>query len=405
MVSSEPFLDSLPVTPSPKPIALEFFAGGGLARLGLEPWFDVAWANDIDPMKCAAWRANFGAEGLIEGDVATLDGGTIPPSPCLAWASFPCQDLSLAGDRAGLSGRRSSTFFGFMDRLNDLARRGDPAPVVVVENVKGLLNSRQGADFTHLMAALATAGYRAGCLEIDAASFLPQSRPRVFIVAVRRDWPIHPALVSKPGAPNPFLTPAVMHAMDRLPAELQSHWVDWHLPAPDRKPPSLADLVDHADQTWWTQAKVAQFFTQLSPAHAARLAALQADEGAHIGTMYRRIRTDQGSKHQRAEIRFDGKAGCLRTPAGGSSRQFWIMVEGDNVRIRPINPREAMRLMGVADTYHLPHSTLAGLKIAGDGVAVPVVAWLSQHLLAPLAQAQPRSLHHDARLGPMAERI
>jgi DNA (cytosine-5)-methyltransferase 1 len=60
------------------------------------------------------------------------------------------------------------------------------------------------------------------------------------------------------------------------------------------------------------------------------------------------------------------------------------VVDGGTLKIRPINPREAMRLMGVPDSYLLPKGTLAGLKIAGDGVAVPVVAWLSEKLLAPL---------------------
>jgi DNA (cytosine-5)-methyltransferase 1 len=56
------------------------------------------------------------------------------------------------------------------------------------------------------------------------------------------------------------------------------------------------------------------------------------------------------------------------------------------VRVRALNPREAMALMGVGDNYILPKSQLAALKIAGDGVAVPVVAWLSQHLLAELVR-------------------
>jgi DNA (cytosine-5)-methyltransferase 1 len=49
-----------------------------------------------------------------------------------------------------------------------------------------------------------------------------------------------------------------------------------------------------------------------------------------------------------------------------------------------LNAREAMRLMGVGDNYKLPSSARGGLRIAGDGVAVPVVAWLSKHILEPL---------------------
>jgi len=362
-----------------KPIALEFFAGGGLARLGLSGQFDVAWANDLDAMKCRAWRENFGAHGLIEGDVAAIRIGQLPQRPALAWASFPCQDLSLAGDRAGLKGGRSGTLFAFMARLAELRERGDPPEVVVLENVKGLLSSNSGQDLAAVFSALQDLGYAAGCLEMDAAWFLPQSRPRVFIIAVRQGAEIPAALLSRDNRPCVFQTPAILKAQAALPGAL-----NWFAPSPAQPSTSLADILDPRDNAWWDASKLATFNQQLSETHRERLESIRGTPGRHIGTMYRRIRRAGGEKHQRAEIRFDGKVGCLRTPAGGSSRQFWLVVEGDILNIRPINPREAIRLMGVPDTYLLPKGTLAGLKIAGDGVAVPVVAWLSEKLLAPL---------------------
>jgi DNA (cytosine-5)-methyltransferase 1 len=90
---------------------------------------------------------------------------------------------------------------------------------------------------------------------------------------------------------------------------------------------------------------------------------------------------------QRAEARFDGLAGCLRTPAGGSSRQLLMFVQGRSVRSRLLSPREAARLMGAPDHYPLPEGHTAGLHLLGDAVCVPAVRWLSQHLLAPLAGA------------------
>ena len=102
------------------------------------------------------------------------------------------------------------------------------------------------------------------------------------------------------------------------------------------------------------------------------------------GAIYRRTRTKNGVTQPFAEVRFDGVAGCLRTPSGGSSRQFLLFVHGAAVHARALNAREAMRLMGVCDDYAIPNSAAAGLRIAGDGVAVPVVAWLSTHVLASL---------------------
>jgi DNA (cytosine-5)-methyltransferase 1 len=64
-----------------------------------------------------------------------------------------------------------------------------------------------------------------------------------------------------------------------------------------------------------------------------------------IGTVYRRTRLDEnGIKRQRAEVRFDDVAGCLRTPAAGSLRQITQVVEGKIMRSRPLSPREAARL-------------------------------------------------------------
>lgn len=367
-----------------KPIALEFFAGGGLARLGLSDQFEVAWANDIDTMKCQAWRQNFGPDGLIEGDVAAIRGEGLPARPGLAWASFPCQDLSLAGDRAGLSGGRSGTLFAFIARLAEMRDRGDPPDVVVLENVKGLLSSHGGQDLAAIFLALQGLGYSAGCLEMDAAWFLPQSRSRIFIIAVRNSTTVPSGLKSSPERLCVFQTPAILKAESSLPQALKSSLIPWFVPAPTTQPPSLADILDAADQDWWDTPRLTNFMQQVSPRHRDRLEAVRAIPGRHIGTMYRRIRREDGVKQQRAEIRFDGKVGCLRTPAGGSSRQFWLVVEDGALKIRPINPRESMRLMGVPDSYLLPKGTLAGLKIAGDGVAVPVVAWLSEKLLAPL---------------------
>ena len=107
-----------------------------------------------------------------------------------------------------------------------------------------------------------------------------------------------------------------------------------------------------------------------------------------IGGIYKRMRLDeQRRKTQRAEVRFDDVAGCLRTPAGGSSRQSILLVNGNDVRSRLLSPREAARLMGLPDTYRLPENYNEAYHIAGDGVAVPVVRFLAAHILEPMLAA------------------
>jgi DNA (cytosine-5)-methyltransferase 1 len=104
-----------------------------------------------------------------------------------------------------------------------------------------------------------------------------------------------------------------------------------------------------------------------------------------VGGIYRRTRTDDdGVKAQRAEIRFDDVAGCLRTPAGGSSRQSIMIVQGGMVRSRLLSPREAARLMGLPEDYVLPENYNEAYHLAGDGVAVPVVRFLATHILEPI---------------------
>ncbi|MEI9965344.1 MAG: DNA cytosine methyltransferase [Caulobacteraceae bacterium] len=88
-----------------------------------------------------------------------------------------------------------------------MARQGRAPRTLVVENVTGLLTSHGGADFTALCTSLAAAGYRFGALEVDAALLLPQSRPRLFVVATREPPPEAAA-----GPEAPFHSPAVVKA-------------------------------------------------------------------------------------------------------------------------------------------------------------------------------------------------
>lgn len=351
-----------------------------MARLGLGDGWACAFANDFDSAKAGAYRDNFPDAGrhLVEGDVWALTATDLPGQADLAWASSPCQDFSLAGGRAGLAGGRSSAFYGFWKLVEALGAEGRAPRTLVIENVTGLLTSNSGADFAALCAALASQGYCYGALEIDAAPFLPQSRPRVFVIAAR----------GKPGGltgPNPFRTPAINKAYEGLPASLKSSWMDWAGIALARRNTSLADILDpDSESRWSTPEETSNLINLMSPAHRARIEALQASGKRAVGTLFRRTRQVDGRRQQRAEVRFDGVAGCLRTPRGGSSRQTLVLVDGGEVRSRLISSREAARLMGLPDTYRLPKSVTAALHVTGDGVAVPAVRWLAGQILEPL---------------------
>lgn len=357
----------------------EFFAGGGMARLGLGPAWTCAFANDFDPLKAATYRANFAdAEAHFhQGDVWKIAPAVLLPNADLAWASSPCQDFSLAGARAGLGGGRSSAFFGFWRLMEALGEAGPR--VVVIENVVGLLTSHGGEDFAALCRALAAQGYSFGALEIDAARFTPQSRPRVFVIATREPPP--PGLTGD----NPFHTKAVREAHARLPSDLAERWIWWRGEAPALRNTDLASLLEPDGVVAWHEAEQTQRLLHLmGPLHRARIDAARLSGGRSVGAVFRRMRIEDGVRVQRAEVRFDGLAGCLRTPRGGSSRQTLVVVDGDVVRTRLISPREGARLMGLPDTYILPRAATGALHVIGDGVAVPAVAWLAANILEPL---------------------
>lgn len=364
----------------PTPLTfLEFFAGGGMARAGLGEGWRCLFANDIDPGKANAYRENWGGEDFNEGDVWALRTESAPGRADLAWASSPCQDLSLAGRRKGLAGGRSSAFWGFWSLIQALDAEGRAPRVVVLENVAGLLSSNGGADFTAVCEAFAGLGYAFGAVELDAAAFLPQSRARVFVVATRNDQ----AAATAP-EPGPFHSRAVQAAFERLPPRLGARWRWWRLPAPPGFNARLADLLLPDEQTpWRSEAQTLALLAQLSPPHRLRFDQARS-KGRVVAAVYRRIRMEGGIKVQRAELRLDGFAGCLRTPAGGSSRQLLLIADGDRVRSRHLTAREGARLMGLPDSYRLPRRETAGLRLLGDGLAAPVVRFLAAGLIEPL---------------------
>lgn len=367
-----------------RPVFYEFFAGGGMARIGLGEGWSCAFANDFDPVKAQTYRANFAdADGHFhQGDVFKLEAADLPGRADLAWASSPCQDFSLAGARAGLHGGRSSAFFGFWRLVEALEDEGRAPTTIVIENVVGLLTSHRGEDFTALCQALADQGYRFGALEIDAAAFTPQSRPRVFVVATR-------APTEGLTGQGPFHSRAVREAAARLPQALKDRWMWWALPAPPARNTDLSTVLEPDDAVEWrSDDATAALLELMAPAHRASVDARVASGERAVGGVFRRMRGGE----QRAEVRFDGLAGCLRTPRGGSSRQTLLVIDKGVVRSRLVTPREGARLMGLPDGYVLPKSATAGLHVIGDGVAAPAVRWLAEHLLTPLAARKSEAL-------------
>lgn len=357
-----------------------------MARLGLGTDWQCAFSNEWSDKKASSYRARFGSDNLRVCDIADLTPHDLPGVPTLVWASFPCQDLSLAGGGAGLAGKRSGTFRTFWDLMRGMVAQGRIPRVIVLENVVGTLTSHGGGDFREIVEALASEGYKVGALVIDAIRFLPQSRARLFFVAIHSRIAFTSSLVL-PHPSEPWHTKSLRAAVQHLPDRLRESWVWWDLAVPVGAVVPFSALIE--DQPtgvkWHTSEQTERLIQLMSPIHLEKLRKAQQLPTRVVGTVYRRTRPNEdGSKSQRAEIRFDEISGCLRTPAGGSSRQTIVVVDGDELRSRLLSPREAARLMGVPDDYQLPENYNDAYHLFGDGLAVPVVRWLSTRLLMAL---------------------
>lgn len=371
----------------------EFFAGGGMARAGLGASWRCRFANDFDPTKAATYRANWGSAELHVGDVNHVTAAMLPGCPDLVWASFPCQDLSVAGGAAGIGTEqmqtRSGAFWAFWRAmLGLLSDRRAPA-LIVLENVYGVLTANGGRDFAMIARSLALGGYRFGAMLIDAVDFVPQSRARVFIVAIREDMVV-PSHLTCAGPVDRLHPPAMLTAIDRLAEPDRDNWLWLSVPRPEGRRPLLCDMMEQepADVVWHAPSQTAALIGMMSATNLAKLATMQSEKKPVFGTIYKRTRRDlNGQKVQRAELRCDQISGCLRTPAGGSSRQIVIRVDRDEVRTRLLSVREAARLMGLPDTYILPARYNDAYHIAGDGLVVPVVRHLAHTLLEPVLDA------------------
>jgi len=360
--------------------AAEFFAGIGLMRMGLdsEGWATV-WANDLDEKKWEMYRANFneGACEFVLDDVHKVKGTDIPDID-LATASFPCNDLSLAGARNGLAGTHSSAFWGFVDAIKGMGKRRPP--LILLENVAGFLTSNDGSDFRDALLALNELGYAVDAFIIDAARFVPQSRVRLFVVGSKAK-PDRLRETSHRLLQSDLRPPALADFIFMHPE------IGWSIRELPTLPPSsvkLADIIEDVplnSELWWSRERCEYLMNQMSDKHRAEAERMMAGSKWSYGTVFRRVRNGRSM----GELRTDGIAGCLRTPRGGSGRQILFCAGKGEYRVRLLTPRECARLMG-ANRYKIDVPLNQALFGFGDAVCVPVIRWIAKHYLNPLLE-------------------
>jgi len=320
--------------------AIEFFAGMGLMRAGLETvGIRTVYANDVDETKAKLYVANWGHEELHVGDIRALEGEKIPDAE-LVTASFPCTDMSLAGKYKGLNGSQSSLVLEFLRILSEMGVR---APrTLMIENVMGFLTANGGRDWETVVCGIRNLGYQTGHMVVDAGAFVPQSRARVFLFG-------HKGSIKLPEPPE------------------------------IRKDLRLAGVAEE-NGDWWPPERVYAFMQTLSALQYRRLERYQNRFWPGYFGAFRRTRGGKAVW----EVRADERAGALRTTRGGSAKQAIVRAGRGDIDVRWMNVAEYARLQG-AD--HLRYDSVTpnqAMFALGDAVCVPVIEWLGKNCLMPL---------------------
>ncbi len=360
---------------------LEFFAGIGLMRLGLEKaGWQCRFANDNNSQKAEIYESNFGVNSIEKSDIEKLTAKDIP-SATLATASFPCQDLSEAGPHLGIHGPRSAVFWHFVRILDEM--RDSRPPLILIENVRGFLTGENGGNLITAVKALNDLGYACDVALVDAKYFVPQSRPRVFVTGIL-DSDIKDISFRQSdgfGREHLFRPLKMLRYISRSP---RLKWLMPELPPVAQSSVALTKVLDPPSKVprkyWFSKKEINRHLEMMPEEHRNKGKNMNGKKQKSAFTMYRRIRGGE----QRAELRFDGVAGCLRTATGGSSKQFVVIIDKGKIRIRRLTIPEMARLMGVPEGYNLPDNYLASYRALGDAVVVPVVEWVARNMVEPL---------------------
>jgi len=374
---------------------VEFFAGVGLVREGLSKTnWACSWANDISADKQETYIENFGGNDFWLGDIWDIakDSSLIPDNTFLYTASFPCTDLSVAGERAGLAGAESGTLNALIEILNSKKKQGKLPKVVLLENVRGFLTSHKGKDVEQTVKYFSELGYFVDIIELDAIDFSAQSRPRVFFIAVE-ELLARKTMKIKKGAQlfdewwldfekHPYLRSDKIKNII-LGNELLN-WALLDVDLPQKSAARLADVIEleisDESSLWWDVERQNHIYQQMSDNHKNILKKMIDGYDYSYGTVYRRMRKGKSM----AELRTDGFAGCLRTPKGGSSKQIVIRAGKGGWKVRLLTPREYARLQGLRDSFKLPSNPNKGYFAMGDAVCVPVIEFIASNILDPL---------------------
>lgn len=384
----------------------------GFDQSGYECRFQVEWDKNCQQILQKHWP-----DVPKWWDVSEVKGSELPPVDVLIFGS-PCQDLSVAGKRAGLSGERSVLFHQAMRIVKEMRdATGNTFPRAIVwENVAGALTSNRGADFGVVLDEMAKAG--ALVIEwalLDAQYFgVPQRRRRIFLVAL-----LDPSAASR--CPNPLLPVAEgvrrdsaksgkkkQKAAGETPISFgRNSFAGWEeteiaitLAARDFKGGTVAvvdSLPSKQDKPGPTAYSIredakANNFSATELDYANSLSALIPSPQSHHAQMFI---VDESPMS--FDTQFGSNANVFQdmSPTLKSSQQQPSILQSDQdaqtVLVRRLTPIECERLMGWPDEHTRwradgkEQTGTSRLRQCGNGVATPVARWVAKNLHPVLA--------------------
>ena len=162
---------------------LDFFSGVGGFRYGLElAGMKCIGFCEKDKFARKSYEAMYDTKGeWFHDDITTIDPTRLPKAD-LWCAGSPCQNVSIAGKRAGLYGERSGLFFTFVELIKS-QKEEDKPEWVLLENVKGLLSSGGGRDYLDYLSILDESGYDLEWQVFNSKDYgVPQNRERIYTI-------------------------------------------------------------------------------------------------------------------------------------------------------------------------------------------------------------------------------
>jgi DNA (cytosine-5)-methyltransferase 1 len=308
------------------------FSGIGGICLGFKlAGADLVWANDIDPYACKTYRHNFGSGFLMEGDIREIDLNSIPDFDILT-AGFPCQPFSIMGNQKGFADPRGTMYYEIL-RVIDKIR----PQIILLENVKNLVEHDKGLTFITIYHTLAERGYgmKYSVQGAHTHANIPQYRDRIFTAA--------------------FLD------FDKLER--------FSFPSEIPLAKKINDIIDRnriVDEKYYYNT-TSKYYEKLNSRMTDNSAIYRIDDSGIAKRAWRicpTLKANMGTYHDRVPLTRD---------VGG---------------IRKLTPAECLVLQGFPSKYSFPEIPIREMyKQLGNTVCVPVVFRIARRLMAIMGKS------------------